>query len=134
IAADGGYVQHSFNYQRLMLDAYTWCLRLGELNGERLNGVTEKVASSSDLLMQIADASGHVPNYGSNDGALLLPLSDLDFNDHRQVLQASGYAARRQRSLPKGAWDEALLWLFGPEAFKERSEAHPRVSLHATES
>ena len=32
--------------------------------------------------------SGRVPNYGSNDGALLFPLSACDYLDYRPALNA----------------------------------------------
>ncbi|QGS69477.1 hypothetical protein CV093_17900 [Oceanobacillus sp. 143] len=31
---DGSYIQNSMNYHRLMLQDYTWAIRLGELNDE----------------------------------------------------------------------------------------------------
>ena len=54
IFADGSYVQHSMNYQRLMLHTYLWCLRLGELNGIEFSGlVRERLTRSHELLYQL---------------------------------------------------------------------------------
>src|SRR5690606_37993428 len=34
IYEDGSYIQNSMNYHRLMIQVYTWVLRLAELNGD----------------------------------------------------------------------------------------------------
>jgi hypothetical protein len=114
----GGFSQHSFNYQRVMLQAMLWAMRLGEVNDARLpNSVYERVAESSELLYQVQDAeTGRVPCYGANDGALVLPLSDCDYRDYRPVVQAMRFLTRQERSIEAGPWDEDLLWLFGPDA------------------
>ena len=53
---DGSYVQHSMNYQRLMLQTYLWCLRLGELNGHSFSEPTRaRLTSSYEFLYQLQD-------------------------------------------------------------------------------
>jgi asparagine synthase (glutamine-hydrolysing) len=131
IHPDGGYVQNSLNYHRLMLHDYLWVLRLGELNGsrfpDRLYHLFERAAG---LLFALTDPlNGQAPNYGANDGACALPLSDCDFTDYRPTLQAAHYLCHHTRLYPAGPWDEMLVWLFGPEAASApvRSPA-PRVT------
>ena len=60
--------------------------------------------------------TGRVPNYGHNDGALILPLSDCDFLDYRPVVQAMSYLLSGTRLFERGPWDEDLVWLFGVAA------------------
>jgi asparagine synthase (glutamine-hydrolysing) len=118
IYPDGAYIQHSMNYQRVMLHDFFWALRLAELNGSPFSrDVYAQLLRSAEFLDSITDAhSGCVPNYGNNDGALVLPLTDCDYGDFRPTLQAAYYLCVRQRRLRTGPWDEALVWLFGRQA------------------
>jgi hypothetical protein len=114
---DGSFAQHSFNYHRLMLHDFIWALRIGELCGRpfsnKLYGRVERAVSF--LYHHLDPQSGRVPNYGANDGALVLPLNECAYLDYRPVVQAGAFLTRRQRLLHDGPWDEDLLWLFGPE-------------------
>lgn len=118
IALDGSFSQHSFNYQRVMLDELVWCSALGEAHGRPLSAETrERLGAAAELLFQVQDEeSGQVPCYGHNDGALVLPMTNCDYRDFRPVVQAACYERDRQRRLDRGPWDESLLWLFGPVA------------------
>jgi len=117
---DGSFVQHSVNYHRLMLHDYIWAVRLGDLNGYPLSyALRERLAKATEFLYQIQDLeSGRVPNYGQNDGSLILPLNNCDYQDFRPVIQASYYLSTGKRCYSSGPWDEDLLWLFGPEALR----------------
>lgn len=127
IFADGSYVQHSTNYHRLMLHILLWSFRLGELHGDRFSREAyDRLGSAVDFLSAITDrVSGGVPNYGGNDGALILPLNNCDFSDFRSALQATNYLLRRNRLFNLGPWDEDLLWLFGTDALKLSTVAAP---------
>jgi hypothetical protein len=125
---DGSYVQHSMNYHRLMLHDCFWAIRLAELNNQPLSEeVAGRAATAGEFLFQMLDAeTGRVPNYGANDGALILPLTACDYRDYRPAVQAARYQAKRRRVLAAGPWDELLLWLYGPEALaEERAPAMP---------
>jgi asparagine synthase (glutamine-hydrolysing) len=117
---DGAFSQHSVNYHRLMLHDYIWALRLGEvLNQPFSSALSGRVMSAVDWLYQIQDeASGRAPCYGQNDGALILPLSNCDYQDFRPVLQTGRYLFAKTRFFPSGPWNEDLLWLFGPKALE----------------
>lgn len=117
---DGSFVQHSVNYHRLMLHDYLWAVRLGDLNEQPLSDtLRERVAKATEFLYQIQDTeTGQVPYYGQNDGALILPLNNCDYQDFRPVVQAGYYLATGKRCYASGPWDEDLLWLFGPEALQ----------------
>jgi asparagine synthase (glutamine-hydrolysing) len=130
---DGSFAQHSVNYQRLMLHAYLWCLRLGDLHGQPFStGLRERVSKAGMWLYQIQDEiSGRVPYYGQNDGALILPLSNCDYHDFRPVVQATQYLATSTRCYAPGPWDEDLLWLFGPAALTAPVTPPQRSDLKA---
>ncbi len=130
---DGAFSQHSVNYHRLMLHDYLWALRLGDLNGRPLSlELRKRIKWATDLLYQIQDeASGGVPNYGQNDGALILPLDNCDYRDYRPVLQAAYYLHEGCRCYESGPWDEPLLWLYGPEALSAPVQKPARRNLAA---
>lgn len=115
---DGSYVMHSVNYQRMACHVYLWCLRLAELNGDSFPPpVRDRLRRSYEFLYQLQDeGTGRVPNYGSNDGALILPINGCDFPDYRPVIGAMHYLFHHRRLYEDGPWSEDLLWLFGSEA------------------
>jgi Heparinase II/III-like protein/Heparinase II/III N-terminus len=132
---DGSFAQHSINYHRLVLHDYLWCLRLGDLNAQPLSAaLRERVAWAGNFLYQIQDSvSGRAPNYGSNDGSLILPLSDCDYQDFRPVVQATHFLSAAERCYPDGPWDEDLFWLFGPDAVHAPVNPPQRGDLQAAE-
>jgi len=115
---DGSYVQHSLNYHRVMMDGLLWAGRLCELGGEPLDEqVTAAMKRALRWLVEMIDPhTGRVPNYGANDGALVLPLSCCDYTDFRPVAQAMHYLLHRNRCFGPGPWDEKMVWFFGPES------------------
>lgn len=133
IYEDGSFAQHSTNYHRLMLHDYLWALRLAELNGHRFSPALEdRVKAAADFLHGLVDGpSGQTPNFGSNDGALILPLSSCDYRDYRPAVQAAAMATRGVRRFPEGPWDEESLWLLGPDALSRPLEPGPTPSLTA---
>jgi asparagine synthase (glutamine-hydrolysing) len=132
---DGAFSQHSVNYHRVMLHDYLWSLRLGEQHEHRLSAtLCRQVRKAAEWLYQIQDErSGRVPNFGANDGALVLPLTNCDYLDFRPVLQSAHHATNGTRCYVNGIWDEELLWLCGPDALRTPLAAPARVDLHASD-
>ena len=110
---DGGYIQQSINYHRLALQAGTWAVRLAELEGDPLPETSVDAVRRMTLwLAAVVDpVTGQAPNWGPNDGALLLPLSVCPFGDFRPTLQAAALIVLGDPILPPGLWDELALWL-----------------------
>ena len=133
---DGAFSQHSANYHRLMLHDYLWALRLGKVLDQPFSvELQERVSKAGEFLYQLQDDnSGQVPNYGQNDGALLLPLSNCDYNNFRPVIQSAHYLSERTRCYSAGPWDEDLLWLFGPEALAAPVAKKVRADLKAEQA
>jgi asparagine synthase (glutamine-hydrolysing) len=133
IYEDGSFSQHSVNYHRLMLQDYLWAIRLGEILDQPFSdGLKNLVSKAGEFLYQIQDqASGRVPYYGQNDGALILPLNNCDYQDFRPVVQATHYLSRGTRLFSSGQWDEDLLWLFGVDALSSPVSSHPRDDFKA---
>jgi hypothetical protein len=87
---DGTFLQFSMNYHRVVVQLLTWALTLSELNNKTLDEIVKRRAKASlhFLLSCIDLKSGHLPNYGANDGALFFSLNDCDYRDYRPQLQA----------------------------------------------
>jgi len=120
---DGSYIQHSFNYQRVLIDYLVWSFRLGELNDSVFSKASYEILGRAvHFMLRFCDPkTGLMPNYGSNDGSLVLPLSSCDFLDYRPSLQAAHYLVHREFCFGKGEWDEQSHWLFGTEPFPQVS-------------
>jgi hypothetical protein len=125
---DGGYIQHSHNYHRLALELYLWAFQLGALNADPFPEATQnRIQKSLAYFSGLLDVeSGRLPNFGHNDGARFLPLSDCPYDDYRPVLQALAIQAGGERLFGPGPWDEEALWLFRPDAFQHAGSSPPR--------
>jgi hypothetical protein len=101
------------------------------LNGSPFSGaLKDRLAKSVDYLCQLIDPeTGQMPVYGSNDGALVLPLNNCDFTDYRPLLQLGSYLMKKELLFPPGDWDEDIFWLFGPSPLSlsraERRDPEP---------
>jgi len=133
IYEDGSFAQHSANYQRLALHDYLWAMRLGALNDQPFSqGLQERVQQAGEFLYQVQDeVSGRLPCLGHNDGSLILPLSNCDYQDYRPVIQAIHYLTTGTRRCGGGPWEEDLLWLFGPQAFQSTANSPARVDFQS---
>lgn len=134
---DGSYIQHSFNYQRVLIDLLVWSFALGEINGERFSEENYEIFDRAvQFLLRFCDPqTGRVPNYGSNDGSLVLPLSSCDFLDYRPSLQAAHYLLHHEFCFEKGDWCEQCDWLFGTQSVRgNENRPPPRTELHQSES
>jgi hypothetical protein len=128
---DGSYIQHSFNYQRVLIDNLVWAFRLGELNNCRFPRQSYKLLNRAvDFMLGFCDPqSGKMPNYGGNDGTLVLPLSCCDCTDYRPSLQAAHYLVHREVLFQDEARNEQVQWLFGGEEAEETNATGDEDSL-----
>ena len=133
IYEDGTFAQHSANYQRLALHDYLWAMRLGTLNGQPFSqDLQDRVKQAGEFLYQVQDeVSGRLPCFGHNDGSLILPLDNCDYQDFRPVIQAVHYLTTETRRCGDGPWDEGLLWLFGPQALQSATNSPAREDFQA---
>lgn len=113
---DGGFSQHSVNYHRVMLDDYLWCIQLGRANGTEFSPeLLRRVGLAGHWLdSQLDPESGRLPNWGANDGAQVLPLSNCGYSDFRPVAQLAAMVTAGTPVLPAGPWDEQAWWLGCP--------------------
>lgn len=125
IFPDGSYSMYSLNYHRFVLQMLLYAIKLGELNNSPLPDSVYRVANLSvDYLYQLVDPqTGQMPVYGSNDGALVLPLNSCDFTDYRPILQLGSFLMKGKRLFDSGVWDEDLYWLCGSESLITKVDA-----------
>lgn len=130
IFPDGSYSMYSLNYHRFILHIYLYAIRLGELNQSPVsNLIYQKVVSSINYLSQLINyETGQIPFYGSNDGALVLPLNNCDFTDFRPLLQLGSFITKGELLFESGEWDEDIFWLCGKSVgrvvVKQRTETN----------
>jgi asparagine synthase (glutamine-hydrolysing) len=72
-----------------------------------------------------------MPVYGSNDGALVLPLNNCDFTDYRPLLQLGSYVTKKQLLFEPGPWDEDIFWLCGQDSISLRERAGVREKIQS---
>ena len=109
ISGYGEYIQHSTNYQRVMLQAALWADAVHDVPWP--HATSQALERATHFLFSMLDpVSGFVPNLGANDGALILPLSICLFEDFRPTVQAAARAFLKTQ-MPSGPWDEDSLWL-----------------------
>lgn len=113
--SDGGFTQYSFNYQRFTLQLIECIYKVSEKTGCIITQ-KERVKNSVLLMYQVQDESGDVPNYGSNDGALIFPVTACGYRDFRPVLNTVYALIEGKRLYKPGDYDEELLWFGGEKA------------------
>jgi Heparinase II/III N-terminus/Heparinase II/III-like protein len=116
LSPDGGYVQQSMNYARLVAQLLTWVLALAETHQLSLpNAIFTGGRALLDYLVAFQDSSsGGISNFGLNDGTLLFPLSDCEYGDFRPALNGLSVLLGRGRLYDTGPWDEEAFW-FSPQ-------------------
>lgn len=121
---DGTYFQKSHNYLRFIIHAYLYILAFAEANEDEFSEqLKSRLSAAVDYLTAVVDPeSGFVPNFGSNDGALIFPLNTCDFRDYRPTLAAANYYINGTHLFENGPWHEDLVWLFGPKAIVKEVE------------
>ncbi len=116
-ASDGSYVQHSFVYQRLAMRACLICFLTARKTEDSFPSDVEALVLQSARFLRdlmISEDTGRLPNYGANDGANALSLSDCEYLDFRPIIQLTFGLLAGERAFAPGPWDEELAW-FGVE-------------------
>lgn len=123
---DGTYFQKSHNYLRFIIHAYMYVMRVAEANDDSFAQVLkDRMKAALNYLMAVTDEkSGFTPNFGSNDGALILPFNSCDFRDFRPTVAILHYYFHQEPIFEPGPWHEDLIWLFGPESIASPTKAY----------
>lgn len=119
--SDGGYTQYSFNYQRFALQLTECLFKIAPVTGQSLSAeARRRIKASAALLYQCQQDGGVLPNYGSNDGALIFPVTSCDYRDYRPVINTAYALAGTHALYPEGMYSEELLWFGTGEYPTER--------------
>lgn len=118
IGHQGTFSQYSLNYQRVMLDTFSFV----EVWRRQLNlpdfsdrWRSRAIAAAEWLRHMVNPVNGDGPNVGANDGARLFPLTSTAFRDFRPTVQLSMAVFAKQCAYsPNGLWNHSLDWLGVP--------------------
>lgn len=84
---DGSYIQHSFIYQRLVLDVLSFVMVVAKKKDYELPLILkQRHHRMIQFLNSFIQETGWLPNYGANDGSNLFPLTGDDYRDFRSSL------------------------------------------------
>ncbi|MCD4681165.1 MAG: heparinase II/III-family protein [Bacteroidales bacterium] len=112
--SDGGYIQYSFNYQRFVLQIMEFILSINNKTKRNISNNSKNLLKKSVMLLyQMQDQTGDVPNYGSNDGALIFPVTSVNYRDFRPVINTVYAQLEGEKLYAEGNFDEELLWFGG---------------------
>lgn len=122
---DGGYRQFSFNYQRLALQDLECVLAMEKITQKSLSARSkEKIRKSALMMYQCQDESGDMPNYGSNDGALVFPMSSCGYRDYRPTINAVYALIKGKQLFEAGKHQEELIWFANGKALESCRREH----------
>ncbi|WP_254914658.1 heparinase II/III-family protein [Pigmentiphaga sp. NML030171] len=115
ILPDGTFSQYSTNYHRLMLDTFS----ISEIFRQKFQlapfsqALFQRICAAIEWLTQITDPqSGDAWNWGANDGAHILHLTQTGYRDFRPSLQLAGAIFLERRIFDSaGEYDIQLDWL-----------------------
>ncbi|RXJ77992.1 hypothetical protein CRV03_03205 [Arcobacter sp. F155] len=95
VYSDGSYIQHSFIYQRLTLDVLSFVMVVSKkMNYNLPIELEQRHQQMIEFLNSFIQENGWLPNYGSNDGANLFPLTGDNYRDFRSSLNFASVVNR----------------------------------------
>ena len=117
---DGGYRQLSFNYQRLALQDLEVVMSIEWRTKKDLSDTSrDKIKNSAWMMYQCQDKTGDMPNYGSNDGALIFPVTSCGYRDFRPVINTVYAMTTGRQVYEAGKHQEELIWFSGGKRLDE---------------
>ena len=115
----GGYIQYSFNYHRLVLQMVEVLLKINDKLEINLDNKVKKIINKSIfMLYQLQAQNGKMPNYGSNDGALIIPVSNTEYNDFSSIINSLSILLNKSIIYEEPIYREEAIW-FSNENFYE---------------
>lgn len=136
VYTDGAFSQHSFNYQRLALHYLVWAM--GVVKYRSRSAPLWLFKSGARLVKHLksfcwgGETVSH-PNFGSNDGAHLFQISDLEYGDFRpDILLGSACFGLGGGDAPAAAQEPCVWFGFTPPGDAIADE--PFVGVKSSES
>ena len=115
IYEDGTFLQFSMNYHRVVVQLLSFGISIQTINKLKFSDfIYFKAYKSLNFLYQcMQDENGWLPNYGSNDGALFFPLTDLDYRDYRPQINTLHKILTGNSLFKNVEINEDYLWVNG---------------------
>lgn len=128
IEPDGTFSQYSTNYHRVLLDTLSMVEYFRRVMHEpefSSEFYTRASAATTWLEAMMDFTTGDVPNFGTNDGARLFPLSKTDFRDFRPTLIRASNMFLKRNPITASIADEelGLLGIFKIQASEVKRES-----------
>jgi hypothetical protein len=115
----GTFSQLSTNYHRVFLDTMSFCIDMMEYYDQAPFDpqIQNKLQKSGEWLYKmIFGKEGDVPNFGSNDGAMIENLHSCDYRDFRPSVQLIFALLNKVRIYDNVDVSEAMFWRCGKES------------------
>lgn len=128
---DGTFLQFSHNYHRVLIQLFTWAFYLSDANGEKFSDevyLRAKASLSYLYQCQIVE-NGHLPNYGTNDGALFFKFNNQSYRDYRPQLNALNFYLNRKHLYSNKETQEDVSWLSANLTSENKNIAIQRQSI-----
>lgn len=126
---DGSYIQHSMNYHRMVIQLLSLAFKISAYNKEKFpSTIIRKSKSTLKFLYDHVDEiSGNTPNYGSNDGTLIFPLSNLEYANYKGQLNALSQIINNQVLFNEIDTFEDIYWFGELPVRKNYEESKPQI-------
>jgi hypothetical protein len=120
---DGTFLQFSMNYQRVLIQLFSFGISLTETYKKPFSKLFyQRAYASLNFLYQCQqEENGYLPNYGANDGALFFPLSNTAYRDYRSQLNTLHRILTKENLFDDVVINEDYYWV--------QSKANPKYSL-----
>lgn len=111
---DGTFSQYSINYHRLALDTFSlvevW--RRHMMLSPFSDKLTKRLRAAADwLYSMVSPVTGDAPNFGHNDGARIIVLTDTSYRDYRPTVARSKALFADEQVYDAPEIDDDLAWL-----------------------
>jgi len=116
IQTDGTFSQRSTNYHRVVIDTMSFVLAMMKSVSETPfdQNILQRLVKLGEWQFKMTlGTNGQVPNFGSNDGAMIETLHSLDYRDVRGSTQLFFISLLGKRVYSERAFDEASFWRHG---------------------
>ncbi|HQT90869.1 MAG TPA: alginate lyase family protein, partial [Candidatus Kryptobacter bacterium] len=132
---DGTDYEKSTSYQRLVTEMFTAAYVLLKLNKFKISGeFSGRLEKMFAFLASATMRDGRVPNIGDgDDGRIFRMKSNMDFNDHRDLLSVgAALFGRGDLKTAAGEFSELALLLLGGEGFENFSLIKPENRIFSS--
>lgn len=110
---DGTFLQFSMNYQRVLVQLFSFGIALTEKHNKPFseNFYSKAYKTLNFLYQSLQEENGFLPNYGANDGALFFPLTENNYRDYRPQLNTLHHILTGENLFKNNYIQEDYYWV-----------------------